>query len=203
MARDGFHDILFPEAAAVGAVASVERRTDIAGLASGREVRRGRWSASLRSWALRTGVLEAGDAAALVAFFEARQGRRYAFRFRDPLDHSSGSDSAEPTDQVIGTGNGVQTLFPLVKRYGQTVRAIELADAASVRVAFGGSEQPTGWTYTMDGILFDAPPEEGTEVSAGFLFDVPVRFGEDRLALKLAARGAAPEGLSLREVRLA
>ena len=32
-------------------------------------------------------------------------------------------------------------------------------------------------------IIFDTPPTENSQITAGFLFDVPVRFASDRLDL--------------------
>ena len=45
----------------------------------------------------------------------------------------------------------------------------------------------------MDGgaVEFDAPPPAGAAVTAGFRFDVPVRFAEDRLEVNAAAFAAA------------
>jgi uncharacterized protein (TIGR02217 family) len=51
-------------------------------------------------------------------------------------------------------------------------------------------------------IVFDTAPDEGAAIRAGFLFDVPVRFAEDRLDISGAAfaAGEAPS-VPLVEVR--
>ena len=51
-------------------------------------------------------------------------------------------------------------------------------------------------------MLFDVAPGAGAAVTAGYLFDVPVRFGEDRLEINRASflAGAAPS-VPLIEVR--
>jgi uncharacterized protein (TIGR02217 family) len=126
------------------------------------------------------------DVQALIAFFRARRGAAVAFRFEDPFDHSSNGMTGEPgpSDQALGTGDGARTDFPLVKSYGGQVRRITRPVAGSVRVSVGGEERLSGWTLSPLGIVsFDSPPAAGAEVEAGFRFDVPVRFEEDRLSV--------------------
>jgi len=49
-------------------------------------------------------------------------------------------------------------------------------------ISIKGIAVTTGWTLGDGGaITFVAPPEPGSDVRAGFLFDVPVRFEQDRL----------------------
>lgn len=205
MAREGFHDVLFPAAVALGAIGGPSRRTNIVRTASGGEVRRARWSGSLRRWDVALGVRGFDEAEAVLAFFEAREGRRFAFPFTDPIDHSSASGGMQPSslDQVLGSGDGTTTRFSLVKSYGRVSRAIDLAQAGSVAVAIGGVET-SAFTLTpeRDAIILDVPPAAGAQVTAGFLFDVPVRFEADELRLQLGARGASVPEIGLVEVRL-
>ena len=88
-------------------------------------------------------------------------------------------------DQLLGIGDGVRRQFALVKRYGasdaEQLRGIRLPVAGSVRVSVDGLET-AAFLVTAEGeILLDTPPPAGVAVRAGFLFDVPVRFAEDRL----------------------
>ncbi|MDZ7600184.1 MAG: TIGR02217 family protein, partial [Hoeflea sp.] len=129
----------------------------------------------------------------------------YGFRFRDPVDHASAPPGQAVTaiDQPIGTGDGVKTLFALSKTYadagGATVRRIEKPVAGSVVVAVGGVALDPG-AYSVDsatGLVTIAPgltPAPGAPVTAGFEFDIPVRFGTDRIEISLAAfkAGSAP-----------
>lgn len=207
MARDGFHDVAFPAKVALGALGGPTRRTDIAATASGGEVRRARWSQSRRSWRLVVGGLSQAESAELLAFFEAREGQRYAFPFRDPFDQSSAADGGMPSalDCLLGTGDGTQTEFPFAKAYGTSLRWIELVDPASLMVAVGGSAlSEADFTLDVDRRLLTlaAAPQAGTPVTAGFLFDVPVRFASDSLELSLGARGAVAPSIELVEVRL-
>ena len=91
-------------------------------------------------------------------------------------------------DQYLGDGDGVRTRFDLVKFYGEQARRITRPVAASVRVTVDGVELTAGWSLGEGGaILFATPPAAGDQVRAGFLFDVPVRFAEDRLETALAS----------------
>ena len=54
-----------------------------------------------------------------------------------------------------------------------------------------GVETTTGWTLEAGGtVIFSAPPATGVHVRAGYLFDVPVRFEQDRLEISGAAFAA-------------
>jgi uncharacterized protein (TIGR02217 family) len=59
--------------------------------------------------------------------------------------------------------------------------------AGTVRIALGGVEQPSGWSVnTTTGVVtFGSAPGAGVAVTAGFEFDVPVRFDTDVLDVRL------------------
>lgn len=185
-----FHEVSFPARLAFGSTGGIERRTEVATLASGHERRSTPWALGRRRWLVGGGVRSLDDMAELVAFFEARRGRLYGFRFRDFADWKSCRPGGEPsaTDQVLGAGDGVRTVFPLVKRYGDVERPIGKPAAGSVRVAVDGAE--------LDAEAFEAdaatgevtlaqPPAAGAAVTAGYLFDTPARFDTDRLDVTL------------------
>ena len=67
------------------------------------------------------------------------------------------------------------------------MRSITKPVAGSVRVALGGVEQASGWSVsTTTGLVtFATPPPLGVAVTAGFEFDVPVRFDSDALEVTL------------------
>jgi uncharacterized protein (TIGR02217 family) len=188
-----FHEVRFPDNISRGARGGPERRTQIVELASGDEERNASWANSRRRYDVAYGIRRADDLAAVVAFFEARNGRLHGFRFKDWGDHKSclPSQTPAPTDQAIGTGDGAMTTFQLVKRYAsgsQTwVRKITKPVAGTVRVALDGAEQLSGWTVdTTTGVLtFDTAPAAGVAITAGFAFDVPVRFDTDVLDVTL------------------
>jgi uncharacterized protein (TIGR02217 family) len=188
-----FHEVRFPDDISRGARGGPERRIQIVELASGDEERNASWTNSRRRYDVAYGIRRADDLAAAVAFFEARNGRLHGFRFKDWADYKSclPSSTQSPTDQAIGTGDGATTAFQMVKRYAsgsQTwVRTITKPVAGTVRVALDGAEQLSGWTVnTTTGVLtFDAAPAAGVAVTAGFAFDVPVRFDTDALDVTL------------------
>ena len=188
-----FHEVRFPENIGRGARGGPERRTQIVELASGDEERNASWANSRRRYDVAYGIRRADDLAAVVAFFEARNGRLHGFRFKDWADYKSGppSQTPGPQDQLIGEGDGSTNAFQLVKRYasgGQTwTRAITKPVAGTVRIALDGAEQASGWNIdTTSGLVsFDTAPASGVAVTAGFAFDVPVRFDTDTLDVTL------------------
>lgn len=197
MASD-FHEVRFPLDVSLGRRGGPSRRTDIVTLASGREHRNARFAHSRRRYDAGLGVRTLDALHAVVAFFEERRGRLTGFRFRDRLDCRSGAPSAAPgpTDQRIGTGDGARAAFALVKRYGALhapyERPIAKPVAGSVRVAIGGVEQPLA-AFDCDpatGLVTFTPgaiPQAGVAITAGFDFDVPVRFDTDDLDIDLSA----------------
>jgi uncharacterized protein (TIGR02217 family) len=184
-----FHEVRFPDDISRGARGGPERRTQVVELASGDEERNASWADSRRRYDAAYGIRRADDLAAVIAFFEARGGRLHGFRWKDWGDYRSGLPSAPvlAIDQALGTGDGTTTAFQLVKRYesGAQVwtRRIVKPVAGTIRVARAGVEQLSGWSVdTTTGLVsFDMAPAAGEFVTAGFEFDVPVRFDTDRL----------------------
>ena len=135
-----FHEVRFPDSISRGARGGPERRTQIVELASGAEERNASWANSRRRYDVAYGIRRADDLAAVVAFFEARNGRLHGFRFKDWADFKSclPSQTPGPTNQPIGTGNGAATLFQLTKRYTSGAqswtRAITKPVAGSVTI---------------------------------------------------------------------
>lgn len=192
-----FFEGSLPLALAAGGTAGVERRTEIVALSSGREARNAVWAHGRRRYDLTGAVTTRDDIAAVIAFFEARRGRLQAFRFRDPVDCASGPPSLAPaaTDQLIGAGDGVRTQFPLTRVYGTGadayVRPIAKPVAGSVRVAVNGAEVTAFSVDASSGVVtLMTPPAAGATVTAGFLFDTPVRFDVDRLEVRMDGFGA-------------
>ncbi|MBL1435865.1 MAG: DUF2460 domain-containing protein [Rhodobacteraceae bacterium] len=184
-----FHEVRFSDNISRGARGGPERRTQIVELASGDEERNASWANSRRRYDAAYGVRRADDLAAVVAFFEARNGRLYGFRWKDWGDYKSCLPSGIPsaTDQPIGTGDGAATAFQLIKAYisgtQSWIRTITKPVAGSVTVALDGSVQVSGWSVDIATglITFATAPASGTNITAGFEFDVPVRFDTDRL----------------------
>lgn len=207
-----FHETRLPVRLAFGGASGVERRTEVVALASGFERRSSPWAHGRRRYLIGTAVRSLDEAAELLAFFEARRGRLHGFRFRDPADFKSCAPSAGvgPGDQRLGTGDGTRTVFQLLKAYGTgaqvVVRPIAKPLAASVRVAVAGLELAAG-AFAVDAatgrVTLAEAPAAGAMVSAGFLFDTPVRFDLDRLDVTIEGFGAARvAAIALVEVRV-
>ena len=207
----GFHKIRFPLDIALNSRGGPERLTDIAALSSGHEERNARWAHARRRYNAGYGIKSREDVLAVVTFFEERRGRFHSFLWRDGLDFSSNGGSGTPTalDQQIGVGDGITTAFQLTKRYGAAFdpydRPITKPDAASVLVAVNGvALGPGDFTVNdLTGIVtLTAAPAASATVTAGFLFDVPVRFDTDRLEVDLSGFDAAEvSNIPLIEVR--
>ncbi len=184
-----FHEIRFPDNISRGARGGPERRTQIVELASGDEERNASWANSRRRYDAAYGIRRSDDLAAAVAFFEARNGRLYGFRWKDWGDYKSCLPSTAPavTDQLIGTGDGTATEFQLVKAYSsgaQTwMRIITKPVTGTVSLALDGVAQASGWSAdtTTGLVIFTTAPAIDVTITAGFEFDVPVRFDTDRL----------------------
>jgi uncharacterized protein (TIGR02217 family) len=209
-----FHEVLFPLDIALRSAGGPERRTEIVALGSGREERNARWAHSRRRYDAGYGIKTFDALSQVVAFFEERRGRLHGFRWRDRLDHSSAELGApSPADQVIGTGDGEMAQFQLAKTYGGLhapyLRPIVKPAPGSLRIAVSGTEVDEDVAFTCDdtsGMVTFLPghiPVEGAAITAGFLFDVPVRFDTDYLEVDLSAfaAGAIPK-IPLVEIRL-
>ena len=198
-----FHEVLFPVPIAMTGRGGPHRHTEIAIQASGFEQRLSRWRHARRRYEIGSGLKTRDDLMQLVHFFEARRGRLYGFRFHDPLDGQSCAVGASvtPLDQILGTGDGVTSSFLLCKAYGTSpwsyMRPILKPCAGTVRVAVNGVECVAGRDFVCDTtsgqITFSqghSPPVTSV-VTAGFQFDVPVRFENDTFDVNFDALGTS------------
>lgn len=206
---NAFDDVRFPIAIGQGASVSPGFSTNVVTTLSGHEKRNSDWADARLTFDVGPGVRSEDELRTLIAFYRARRGAAKAFRFRDPYDHSSHEMVGVPTpiDQYLGKGNGQRTEYQLVKNYGDPAdepqqRRITRPDPETVQVAVNG-QLAGGWSLgPAGGIVFDSPPADDSDITAGFLFDVPVRFESDRLTVSHATflAGDIPEVL-LVEVR--
>lgn len=203
-----FHDVLFPLSLSLGSVGGPERRTEIVTRMSGHEERNSPWADSRRRWDVGPAMKSRADLEQLIAFFEARKARLHGFRFRDPLDHSSASAGQSPQmdDQRLGLGTGNQRRFALTKAYvsgpSHWSRPILKPVLESLRVAVDGSEVPADFDPVEGEVVLEAPAPAGSLVTAGYLFDCPVRFETDRLDIGLDHVGAGSLVIPLIEIRI-
>jgi uncharacterized protein (TIGR02217 family) len=192
-----FHEVRFPANLSFGSVGGPERRTEVVALTNGFEERNTPWAEARRRYDAGVSLRSLDDIEDLIAFFEARQGQLHAFRWKDWADYKSCRASAGIgyEDQLIGSGDGVTTAFQLKKTYvsgpSAQVRRIAKPVDGSVRVGLQGDELQAGVHFAVDlvtGILnFATPPAVGEQVTAGFEFDVPVRFDTDKIQVSVAS----------------
>lgn len=194
-----FHEVRLPARLAFGSTGGVERRTEVVTLGSGFERRSTAWAQGRRRYLIGANLRSLDDMAALTAFFEARRGRLHGFRFRDFADFKSCAPSGAitPDDQSLGIGDGVRTTFELCKRYGEgedaAERRILKPVEGTVRIAVGGAELASGafqTDLTTGVLILETPPPAQAAVTAGFEFDVPVRFDADRIDVTLESFAA-------------
>jgi uncharacterized protein (TIGR02217 family) len=193
-----FHEVQFPPVISYGSSGGPGFNTNIISVDSGQEERVARRGQARCQYEVSSGLKKQEDVYALVTFFRARMGSAYGFRFKDWSDYAtsaSGVTYAAPAgklvdvisnvDTVIGTGDGATTAFQLTKTYtsGPVSRSRKVTKPVSgtVLVAVDGVDKAGHFTVdTTSGVVtLDAAPANGAVVSAGFEFDVPVRFGDD------------------------
>jgi uncharacterized protein (TIGR02217 family) len=203
-----FDDVPYPLALGRDATVSPEFSTSVSVTASGHERRSSQWTDARLRIDVGPGIRSDAELATLIAFFRARRGAARGFRLADPFDFSSNAMTEAPTmlDQLLGIGDGLTATFQLVKHYGDALdpqlRPISRPRPGTVLVSVDGAPR-ADFTLAAGGkIVFDTAPPEGAAVRTGFLFDVPVRFAEDRLDISGAAfaAGEAPS-VPLVEVR--
>lgn len=191
-----FHEVRFPTAISLRASGGPERRTQIVTLTSGHEERNTPWAHARRRYNAGLGVRSLDDIHEVIAFFEARRGRLYGFRWKDPTDHRSGPPqrAVSALDQEIGIGDAAVQDFALLKTYASGgasyVRPIAKPVAGTVLIALDDQPLVPESEFTVDtatGIVSLATaPAAGVRVTAGYEFDVPVRFDTDHLDIGLA-----------------
>ncbi len=208
-----FHEVRYPVGLSIGSSGGPERRTEIVTLVNGFEERNSPWAHSRRRYDAGAGMRSLDDFAALIAFFEARRGQLHGFRWKDWADYKTclPSQSVSAMDQEIGVGDGIRTVFQLIKTYasGDSAYTRDLVKpvAGSVKVAVAGVVQTLPAEFTFEearGIVtLNLPPAPGAVVTAGCEFDVPVRFDTDRISASIASfqAGEVP-AVPVIEVRL-
>lgn len=197
----GFVEIQFPADISYGSSGGPEYTTDIVTSQSGYEQRNVSWEQARARFNVAHGVKTKAQLDTLIAFFRARKGRAYGFRFKDWTDYQA-------SNQTIGTGNGADTQFQLVKRYTSGAvtesRVITKPVAGTVQIYKNAVLQSSGVTIdTATGIVtFTTAPAAGVVITANYEFDVPVRFDTDRLSARLESYGVHSwQDIPLVEVR--
>lgn len=222
-----FHEVRFPTDIAFGSRGGPQRKTIIATSGSGFEHRNSQWADSKRDYNAGYGIKSDSDISDIIDFFEERRGMLNGFRWKDRFDWKSckPQETVAFDDQVIGTGDNSTVSFQLKKTYGSSYspysRDIKKPVSGTVKIGVNGVELLTGWSVdTTTGIVtfsdtdwnlaFDtdtytigSAPASGHTITAGYEFDVPVRFNTDSLVIDMAAfdAGDVPD-IPIVEIRL-
>lgn len=160
--------------------------TSVFASASGAEQRNSLWAESRNKYDIAYGIRDKTDMDVVLNFFYNVRGRAIGFRFKDWADY-------HVISQTIGTGNGTQSAFQIIKTYtsgsytytrniykpvsgtlsGVTVNAVAMTEGVDFTV-----------DYTTGIITFTTPPGSTHAVVVGAVeFDVPVRFDTDELPI--------------------
>lgn len=187
-----------PEVPGYPCVSAPRTKTTISASWGGGEQRNQEWEHPLHKFILPEGVRNWSVVLGLGKMWKVTNGPFRSFAWRDPLDKAS-CDLLVPneldedviarlsaTDQALGTGDGFTDQFQLTKRYTygglNYDRPIYLPVLSTVLVADNGVlVDPANYTVSRPGgiVQFDMPPADGHTLTAGFLFDVEVRFESD------------------------
>lgn len=194
----------FPDKIMEGAMASVVWSTGITTYGNGTEFRNSHWLYPLKRFDI-PNVDDKDIIRVIQDWFMNTKGPFTGFRVKDHTDYKSTAsmDAAiTDTDQNIGTGDGTTTDFQITKTYtvgaNTIARKITKLVSGTLVVAVDGAPQsdsssPVDYTVDEDtGIItFTVAPGSTTSpygtpaITCGYEYDVPVRFENDQLDIRL------------------
>lgn len=184
-----FLDITLPLDISLGSTVGLSFQTDVVVYGNGKTYKNSRSDYQRAKQDISYTIKSRDVAIEMYKFFITCKGRFHSFRAKDNLDYTSAANGAgtpTATDQIIGVGNGVKTSFQLTKTYtigsNSSLRNITKPKAATVLAALGGVPTTFFTVNTTTGTInFNTPPSNGVQVSAGFEFDVEMRFDQDSI----------------------
>lgn len=191
--------VRLPEEIERDAVGGPTFNTSIATTNTGIEIRNQNWTRQRHVWQISYGLEDVTDGssqvAELIEFFYARKGRARGFLFKDWTDYNL-------VDEQIGTGNGTQTIFQIIKNYssGAVTYSRKITRVVSGTLVVKVNDVVTGaYSLSSLGVLtLTTPPTAGHSVKVTCEFDIPVRFDNDDLNL----RAVQPNVMSVEELTL-
>lgn len=178
------HDVSLPTGLQYGSMFGFGLATILQTTASGHDYRLARQAQARHRYRPLKALQSRAEAIELKEFVIGRRGALHSWNLKDELDNTSNADGVTAPsayDQELGTGDGSRTQFQLVKKYDDAgpepyQRTIRIASSVTVAVA-GAPVSFTG--PNADGVVtLAAAPGLGEVVTAGFRFEVPVRFTE-------------------------
>ena len=202
----------FPEDISYNSKGGPAYNTTVIQINSGHEKRNINWQYPLCEYDVAYGVRSQSALYVLIEMFHVVAGQGHGFRYKDFNDHKSCTDqlygTISDTDQLLDLGDSSTVAFQLKKTYTMGAmsreRPIRKPVTGTVVVALDGVPQPTGWTVdTTTGIItFSVAPGTDVEVTAGFEYDIPVRFDSDTLDIKYDNYDIQSTSVPLQEIRV-
>lgn len=215
-----FIDVEFPFSG-YGSKGGPMFKTDAYTVGSGHVIRANRWGRPLGRYDVSTGLQDQNNLTDVLQLFHVTEGPLKAFRYKDWADFNTsglGYDDYSVADLTnsdveIGTGDGVETEFQLIKEYsvpthaGGTVtvqRNITLPRRNTVTIAVNGTAQTETTHYTVDYdtglVTFVTAPTDTHSITAGFEFDAKCVFENESLETDQAMYAAGRARCILIEV---
>lgn len=178
--------IRFPDNLPYGCISTPLYSTMIAGSGGGWESRFAAFPAARRRWVLNLPNCRWGWLEPVIALFLLSGGRHGTFRLKDFADYVA-------TDQYLGTGNGSNQIFQLVKNYAQgsttIIRNLIRPVSGTVVVhtySAGGvqdADPSVSVNYDTGKVTLTPAPTTGHVVRASCQFDCLARFDVDSLII--------------------
>lgn len=189
--------------------ASWEGGSEVVTALSGKDTSITYWSYPRWEWELNWDLIRQGtrhgtaytEAAQLWGFYNARQGTFDSFLFEDTDDNTA-------TAAALGTGNGSNRVFQLMRSYGSFLEPI-FALKTMTNVFLNGSPvsgalySVSAWGTASPGqVTFNSAPGNGVAVTATFTFYWPCRFVDNRMTLdKFMAAMWENKGVTIRSIK--
>lgn len=202
----------FPDKVSYGSSGGPTYRTTVVELLSGHEQRNKEWSYPRHAYNVGWGARRNSQWGDLIQWYQAVSGRLKGFRYKDWLDSNSkdftaadDSDVIADTDQAVKLGDGVQTVFQLIKTYTAgtetQIRLITRPVVGTVVVAVDGVPTAVTVDAALGTITFAVAPLNNAVITAGYEFDVPVRFENDNLDSAIESFDNIDTNVTVLEIR--
>ena len=203
----------FPDDISYGSKTGPAFATSITEQDSGSEIRNQYWAYPRHQFDVAYGITTLDRLENLLYYFHVVAGRAMGFRYKDFFDFKSCAKASTISnlDSIIGVGTGALATFQLYKTYTQTpytrLRKIIKPIASTVVVAVAGVAKTLNTHFTCSGttgiITFTGGniPGVAENVTAGFEFDVPVRFDVDSLSINIEDYNVGSTSVPLIELK--
>ena len=179
-----FHDALLDQYISYGCKLKLKFQTFIVRMRQGHEERIGEWQDPLWTFDITPALRDQADLDYLIAFFRARNGPEFIFKFLNPLDF-------QVQNQLFGVGDGVTTEFQLSRRYATGIPGDGLYYVRPIVLPALGTLVYDNGAVVAEGlyvvcplggtIVFVTPPGPGHVLTWSGMYYTPVRFLTNRI----------------------